>query len=37
MADAAKAAREKVMEAAAETDDALVEQYLEAGELTRSS
>ncbi|MGH7789211.1 MAG: elongation factor G [Candidatus Binatia bacterium] len=34
MADAAKAAREKLMEAAAETDDALVEQYLEAGELT---
>jgi len=34
LADAAKAAREKLMEAAAETDDALVEQYLEHGELT---
>ena len=34
LADAAKAAREKLMEAAAETDDALVEQYLESGELT---
>jgi len=32
--DAAKAARERLMEAAAETDDALVEQYLESGELT---
>jgi small GTP-binding protein len=34
LTDAAKAAREKLMEAAAETDDALVEQYLESGELT---
>jgi len=34
MADAAKAARERLMETAAETDDALVEQYLEHGELT---
>jgi len=34
LADAAKAAREQLMEAAAETDDALVEQYLESGELT---
>jgi elongation factor G len=34
LADTAKAAREKLMEAAAETDDALVEQYLESGELT---
>jgi elongation factor G len=34
LADAAKAAREKLMEAAAETDDALVEQYLESGELS---
>ncbi|MGD9765456.1 MAG: elongation factor G [Candidatus Binatia bacterium] len=32
--DAAKAARERLVEAAAETDDALVEQYLESGELT---
>ncbi|MEO8602537.1 MAG: elongation factor G [bacterium] len=34
LADAAKAARERLMETAAETDDALVEQYLERGELT---
>jgi elongation factor G len=34
LADTAKAARERLMEAAAETDDALVEQYLESGELT---
>jgi elongation factor G len=34
LADDAKAARERLMEAAAETDDALVEQYLESGELT---
>jgi elongation factor G len=34
LADAAKAAREKLMEAVAETDDALVEQYLESGELS---
>ena len=34
LADAAKAARERLMETAAETDDALVEQYLEHGELT---
>jgi elongation factor G len=34
LADAAKAAREQLMEAAAETDDALVEQYLESGELS---
>src|SRR5512143_1024198 len=34
LADAAKAARERLMEAVAETDDALVEQYLESGELT---
>jgi len=32
--DEAKAAREKLLESAAETDDALVEQYLESGELT---
>ena len=32
---AAQAAREKLVEAAAETDDALVEKYLEAGELTQ--
>ncbi|MBI2247455.1 MAG: elongation factor G [Armatimonadetes bacterium] len=32
---AAQAAREKLMEAAAETDDALVEKYLETGELTQ--
>jgi elongation factor G len=32
---AAAAAREKLMEAAAETDDALVEKYLESGELTQ--
>lgn len=32
---AAQAAREKLMEAAAETDDALVEKYLESGELTQ--
>lgn len=31
----AQAAREKLMEAAAETDDALVEKYLESGELTQ--
>ena len=31
----AQAAREKLVEAAAETDDALVEKYLEAGELTQ--
>ncbi len=35
LADAAKAARERLMETAAETDDALVEQYLESGELTQ--
>ena len=34
LADAAKAAREQLIEAAAETDDALIEQYLESGELT---
>ena len=34
LADAAKTAREQLMEAAAETDDTLVEQYLESGELT---
>jgi elongation factor G len=34
LADAAKSAREKLMEAVAETDDALVEQYLESGELS---
>ena len=34
LADAAKAARERLMESVAETDDALVEQYLESGELT---
>lgn len=34
LADAAKTAREKLMEAVAETDDALVEQYLESGELS---
>ncbi len=34
LADVAQAARERLMEAAAETDDALVEQYLESGELT---
>lgn len=34
LADDAKAAREKMIEAAAETDDALVEQYLESGELS---
>jgi len=33
--DAAQAAREKLVEAAAETDDVLVEKYLESGELTR--
>ncbi len=32
---AAQAAREKLMEAAAETDDTLVEKYLETGELTQ--
>jgi len=32
---AAQAAREKLVEAAAETDDALVEKYLETGELTQ--
>ncbi len=35
LADAAKAARERLMESVAETDDALVEQYLESGELTQ--
>ena len=35
LAPAAGAAREKLVEAAAETDDALVEKYLEAGELTQ--
>jgi elongation factor G len=35
LAAAAAAAREKLVEAAAETDDALVEKYLEAGELTQ--
>jgi elongation factor G len=34
VADAARAARERLMEAAAETDDALVEKYLESGELS---
>jgi elongation factor G len=34
MAAAAQAAREKLMEAAAETDDTLLEEYLEKGELT---
>ena len=34
LADAAKAARERLMESVAEIDDALVEQYLESGELT---
>jgi elongation factor G len=34
LADAAKTAREQLMEAVAETDDALVEQYLESGELS---
>ena len=34
LADVAKAARERLMEAVAEIDDALVEQYLERGELT---
>jgi elongation factor G len=35
LAPAAQAARERLMEAAAETDDALVEKYLETGELTQ--
>ena len=35
LAASAQAAREKLVEAAAETDDALVEKYLEAGELTQ--
>jgi len=35
LAGAAQAAREKLMEAAAESDDALVEKYLEAGELSQ--
>jgi elongation factor G len=35
LAAAAAAAREKLVEAAAETDDALVEKYLESGELTQ--
>ena len=35
LAASARAAREKLVEAAAETDDALVEKYLEAGELTQ--
>ncbi len=35
LAAQAKAAREKLIEAAAETDDALLEKYLEAGELTQ--
>jgi elongation factor G len=34
LSDAARTAREKLMEAVAETDDALVEQYLESGELS---
>ena len=36
LAASAQAAREKLVEAAAETDDALVEKYLEAGELTQA-
>jgi elongation factor G len=35
LADAARAARETLMEAAADADDALMERYLEAGELTQ--
>ncbi|MDQ7819646.1 MAG: elongation factor G [Armatimonadota bacterium] len=35
LAEAARAAREKLMEAAADADDALMERYLEAGELTQ--
>ena len=35
LAASARAAREKLVEAAAETDDALVEKYLEAGELSQ--